>query len=434
MSKRYLLSTIILLSFSSLYLFAQIDESEERMQKHVRFFTADSLEGRRAGTHGERMAANYFYDQLINFGVEMLTPRSGQDFSIKVDGDTLYSRNIVGIIEGYDPYLKNEYIVLGANLDHIGTNVLMIDGKKSRQIYRGADNNASGLAALIEIAQRVSASKFLFKRSVLIVAFGAKEMGLAGSWYFVNKAFPQVKDISLMIDINTIGKVSPYNYLKYYTCVPNVEITSIIGKASRNVSIPVPEIGVGKALSSDYLAFYEQNIPVTLITASNGVDHYSVKDTEDKIDYESMGIVCNFIYEYAKEVANLSEKVSKGIVTEISSASSQENVYSQYDVDKAPEFYHGNEKTFLERWVYDYLKYPEIPLRMGIQGQVIVEFVIEKDGSVSNVRITKGIDDQLDDEVVRVVSASPKWKPGVLNGKKVRVKYSVPVIFKLKKR
>ncbi|HIR95692.1 MAG TPA: energy transducer TonB, partial [Candidatus Coprenecus stercorigallinarum] len=85
-------------------------------------------------------------------------------------------------------------------------------------------------------------------------------------------------------------------------------------------------------------------------------------------------------------------------------------------------------------WVYTYLRYPEIPLREGISGTVTVEFIVEKDGSVTNVRAVRGNDQYLEDEAVRVISVSPKWKPGLLGGQKVRVKYSVPVEFRLKKR
>ena len=77
--------------------------------------------------------------------------------------------------------LKSQYIVLGANMDHIGTNLLTVDGATVMQIYHGADDNASGTAVMLEVARRVAASAFLFKRSVIFVGFGAKEQGMAGS-------------------------------------------------------------------------------------------------------------------------------------------------------------------------------------------------------------------------------------------------------------
>ena len=156
---------------------------------HVTYLSSDSLEGRMAGSPGEAAAAEYMYDCLYEAGVMMLTPRTGQDFSIVTEGDTVYSRNVVGIVEGYDEVLKNQYIVIGANLDHIGSNVLTVDGNPVRQIFPGANDNASGIASIIEVARRVASSSFFFRRSIVFVGFGAKEQGMAGSWYFANRAF-----------------------------------------------------------------------------------------------------------------------------------------------------------------------------------------------------------------------------------------------------
>jgi TonB family protein len=89
---------------------------------------------------------------------------------------------------------------------------------------------------------------------------------------------------------------------------------------------------------------------------------------------------------------------------------------------------------FMEKWVYQYLKYPESAIVKGIQGRVTVEFIIEKDGKVTNVRVVKGVSDELDAEAVKVISASPKWRPGRVKGNKVRTSIAIPVEFKLEKK
>jgi TonB family protein len=91
-------------------------------------------------------------------------------------------------------------------------------------------------------------------------------------------------------------------------------------------------------------------------------------------------------------------------------------------------------RVFLREWVYQYLKYPEKALRDGTQGRVQVDFIIEKDGSISNVRVSKGVSDELDAEAVKVISASPKWKPGRVDGEKVRTSMTIPVEFRLEKK
>ena len=89
---------------------------------------------------------------------------------------------------------------------------------------------------------------------------------------------------------------------------------------------------------------------------------------------------------------------------------------------------------FLKDWVYHYLKYPESVIRDGIQGRVTVDFVIEKDGKVTDVKVSKGVSEELDAEAVKVVAASPKWKPGRVNGNKVRTSMSIHVDFRLEKK
>jgi protein TonB len=87
----------------------------------------------------------------------------------------------------------------------------------------------------------------------------------------------------------------------------------------------------------------------------------------------------------------------------------------------------------MERWVYQYLKYPQYAVENGIQGRVLVDFVINEKGEVKDVKVSRGIHTVLDDEAVRVVSASPKWRPGRHHGKKVRVALTVAVDFRLEK-
>ena len=77
------------------------------------------------------------------------------------------------------------------------------------------------------------------------------------------------------------------------------------------------------------------------------------------------------------------------------------------------------------------MKYPPIAAENGVQGRVIVQFVVEKDGSVTDVHVARSVDPSLDKEAVRVVKVMPKWIPGKQNGSAVRVKYTVPVLFKL---
>ena len=98
-------------------------------------------------------------------------------------------------------------------------------------------------------------------------------------------------------------------------------------------------------------------------------------------------------------------------------------------VEIMPEFPGGSAE--LLKYLSTHIKYPTMSQEMGSQGRVIVQFVVDKDGSITNPTVVRGVDAYLDKEAIRVISGMPKWKPGVQNGKKVRVKYTVPVVFRL---
>ena len=434
-------ASIIALSVLSMASYASGGGDAERtcgLEDHVTLLSSDSLGGRLAGSSGEKMAAEYMYTGLEAMGVTMLTPVTGQDFAVIQNGDTVYSRNIIGMVEGCDSLLRNQYIVVGANLDHLGTNVMTVDGKAVSQVFPGADDNASGIACVMEVARRVASSRFLFRRSVIFAGFGAGELGRAGSWYFVNRTSVSPDSVSVMVDVRMVGQSGQINPFTYYTGVSNPEINSLVSGLADVGAFYTPVQGDGVLPYGDYLPFYEENVPVMLLTTGPDRNARTVRDKADLLDYATMDYICDFIYNFVREAANRDQMIDRPEILSGEPAApaqtSGERVYSSFEVDTPPEYFKGDVMTFLNEWVYTYLRYPDIPLSQGISGTVTVEFIVEKDGSVTNVRAVSGVDQYLEDEAVRVISASPKWKPGVLGGEKVRVRYSVPVEFRLKKR
>ena len=411
---------------------------ENELKRHVAFIASDSLMGRAAGSAGELLAANYIYDELERAGVVMLTPRDGEDFYIagsiaqgSTAKDTVHSRNVIGVVQGYDPALKNEYVVIGAHIDHLGVNRLTVNGREQVQIYPGADDNASGVASLIEIAKLVARNNYMFRRSVIFAFFGAEEIGMAGSWYFLNRSFSEVGNIVMMINLDMVGRSTADNKFRVFTGVRNLELNTIVAQLSQRPLTLQPELATTDYFPSDHRLFHEKGIPVALFTTGVHRDYHTPRDLPQALDYNQMERISEFAYAMAQEIANRDERISQGVTTAPSRKGGEPTYYAQRDVDKPATFLHGDENQFLERWVYPYLKYPDSAVRAGISGRVYVEFVVEKDGKITNVMVTKGVDDELDAAAVKVVSASPKWKPAVLNGEKVRVKTSVAVDFKL---
>lgn len=404
------------------------------LRKDVEFLTDSARLGRKGGTAQEKDAARFIYNRLAEAGAAMLTPQTGEDFYIVQDGDTLHSQNILGVVEGYDPKLRNEYIVIGAHYDHLGTGLLNRDGKQVQQIYFGADDNASGVATALEVARMVAARNFLFRRSVIFAFFGAEEMGMAGSWYFLNRSFGQTDDIVAMINLDMVGRSGRDNALQVYTADANVEMMEIIDMLSGRALSIAPKYTPTDYFPSDHRNFHEKGIPVALFTSGVHRDYHTVRDTPDKLDYDQMEKLAEYVFSMTEVLANREERIRSSVQRgSASQAGGKEKVYTQATVDRRATFLHGDEKQFLNRWVYDYIKYPPGAVRNGIEGRVIAEFVVGKDGKVRDVEIVRGLDEEIDAQVVKVIMASPKWKPALLGGKEVSVRVSVPVEFKLSK-
>lgn len=415
--------------------YADLDDSETvvSMKSHVRYLSSAMLEGRKAGSEGEQLAAEYVTEVLRSYGVDVLTPASGELFGVrKENGDTLTSRNVLGFVHGYDKKLRDRYIVVGARLDNLGSMTMTVDGTPVEKIYYGANGNASGLSMMLELARMIQTNKVLFRRSVLFVAFGASNETFAGSWYFLNRSFSDVDNIDAMVNLDMLG--TGYNGFYAYTS-SNADMNALIASLTVDLQPVMPEITASEPYPSDHRAFYSNEIPSVVFTTGRYPEHNTERDTQSIIDYEMMERELEYIYNFTLALANTEMTLSFRPDEVRKRGPSYDDVVSFYDCDIRPVFLHSSDpRTFLEKWVYQYLKYPAEAVRDGIQGRVMVDFIIEKDGKVTEVRVLKGVSEALDAEAVKVVSASPKWKPGRVNGNKVRTSLTIPVEFKLEKK
>lgn len=415
--------------------YEDLDDSETvaAIKSHVRTLSAAHLEGRKAGSEGEKEAAEYVEQLFRKYGVDLLTPAGGEIFGVKKEnGDTLTSRNVIGYVEGYDKTLRNDYIVVAARLDNIGTMTVTVDGKPVERIFYGANGNASGLAMLVELARMVKTNSIMFRRSVLFAAFGASCETFAGAWYFLNRTFPETDRIDAMVNLDMLG--TGYHGFYAYSG-SNMDMNAVINTLSDELQPIHPKIISGEVYPSDHRAFYAKDIPSIVFTTGRFPEHNTDKDTQSILDFEMMERELEYIYNYVTTLANLNSAPAFRPEPKAVDTRATDDVVSYYDTDQRPTFLNSADPAqFLQKWVYQYLKYPDIAVRNGVQGRVLVEFIIEKDGKVTNVRVVKGVSDELDAEAVKVISASPKWKPGKVNGNKVRTSISIPVEFKLEKR
>lgn len=408
-------------------------ETVSALKEHVAMLSSAQMEGRAPGSEGEKMAAEYLEGKLKEYGIDVLQAQTfgipeqvGHDGTVRQD--TLVSRNVVGFLQGWDNTLNDRYIVIGARMDNIGCDTYMQDGEPVSRIYYGANGNASGMAMMLELAAKLSYARNLIRRSVLFVGFGASTKTLAGSWYFLNRAFKDVDRIDAMINLDMVGMGEN----GFWAFTSSNEDLNSIAKVLQGELLPVQaQLTTVEPYTGDHRAFYTKEIPSVLFTTGRYPEHNTGRDSWDILDYEGMERELEYVFSYAQRLCN-------GTAPLFRNSSAKEEVpvgvYSFGDVDFKPMFLNSPDpSTFMEKWVYQYLKYPKYAADNGIQGRVLVSFVIDEKGNVTDVKVTRGIHTSLDDEAVRVVSASPRWRPGRMAGKKVKVLMTAAVDFRLEK-
>ena len=414
--------------------YAGVDDSEtvSAMKEHVGFLSSRALEGRKAGSEGESEAAAYVSQVLASYGLDVLSGEAGEVFGMKQDkGDTLVSRNVVAYIPGYDKSLKDNYVLIGARLDNLGMMTVSVNGQPSEKIFPGANGNASGLAMLMELARMLQTTSVLLKRSVIIAAFGSSLEMNAGSWYFLNRSFAGASKIDAMVNLDMLGTAS--NGFYAFTS-SNMSMNKSIEEVSSTLQPIKPEIVSREPVSSDHRSFYGKEIPSVMFTTGMFPEYNTERDVASIIEYDDMERELEYIYNYVLSLANGAKPTFKDAPEE-KKGFFERDVVPYYECDYKPSFLGSIDPTnFLRKWVYVYLRYPQKAVENGIQGRVLVDFILDEKGKVRDVKVAKGVDPLLDAEAVRVISASPDWKPARLRGKKVKCGMSVYVEFRLEKK
>ena len=417
--------------------YADLNDSEtiRAFKEHVSTISAAVMEGRKAGSEGERMTAEYVTGIFKKYGVDVLSGEDGDVFGIRQEnGDTLTSRNVCAFIQGGDKTLRNKYIVIGARMDNLGMDTMTIDGRTVERTYYGANGNASGLAMMLELARMLQTNSPLLGRSVLFVAFGASGQTYAGSWYFLNRAFSDVADIDAMINLDMVGTGGDGFYA--YTS-SNADMNEVVKSMAGQLQPILPTLTAQEPYPSDHRAFYDKEIPSILFTTGHYPEYGTERDTQSIIDYDTMERELEYVYNYSVALINGPKPIfNPSDLSGLTSANKGDDaVVPYYDCDYRPSFLGSRDpRVFLEKWVYTYMKYPKEAVKNGIQGRVLVDFVIDEKGKVRDVKVLKGVDPLLDEEAVRIISASPDWKPGWLRGKKVKSRMSLYVEFRLEKK
>jgi len=234
------------------------------------------------------------------------------NFEVKGEASVLpkitMTQNVVGFIPGTDPKLAEEYIVVGAHYDHLGYGG---PGSGSRMpdtvaVHHGADDNASGVAAVIELAQKFAHEKNN-RRPILFIAFTAEEFGLIGSKAFVADPPFSLKKASAMFNFDMIGRLDSAKDLTIGGVGTSLEAKSLIDSLVHGFNVKISKEGYGP---SDHASFYGENIPVIYFTSGVHDQYHTPKDTYDRINIPGEKMIAENAYLLIREVANRSKKLT----------------------------------------------------------------------------------------------------------------------------
>jgi hypothetical protein len=198
----------------SLAIFAKDGRDQARANRirgDLEFLASDALQGRGSGTHDELLAAVYLASELRRIGIEPAGDNGGylqnvsSELNFREGRKQWNTRNVIGILPGSDPKLKGQVILLTAHLDHLGMGRAAADGDN---IYNGADDDASGCVAVLELAQALAQGERP-KRTVIFAFFGSEETGGQGNEYFLGHPPAPLANIVANLEFEMIGRADP---------------------------------------------------------------------------------------------------------------------------------------------------------------------------------------------------------------------------------
>lgn len=220
---------------------------------------------------------------------------SSAKISTEVKEVEAVSWNVAGYLEGKDPELKNELIIIGAHFDHLGMGG---EGSLYRgdepQIHNGADDNASGTTGVLELAEKFASRKNNLKRSIVFITFSGEELGLLGSNYFVNNLPFPVEDAITMVNMDMIGRLKDSSLIVYGTGTSS-DWKDILNNYNKyGFKLTFNDEGFGP---SDHSSFYGKKIPVLFFFTGTHEDYHKPSDDTEKINFAGEKDILNYVYD-----------------------------------------------------------------------------------------------------------------------------------------
>lgn len=283
---------------------------EPELKRWMQHLASDELEGRMSGKRGHFKAADFVEQKCKEWGLKTERHR----FSISRRNSGPYNergedwtQNVYAYIEGSDPRLKDEIIVVGAHLDHIGYGPSMARDRVIG-VHNGADDNASGSVCLLGIAKAFS-QMGPQPRTIVFQWYSAEEMGLIGSRFYCNnptfpKGSPSIRKHIAMINMDMVGRLGGGRYsVGFHAGNSSVDLAAMIRELNGKYPFADKITSRGGG-GSDHASFYNKRVPVAFLHTGLHNDYHRVTDTADKINYNGMEKISKYATELTYKIVH----------------------------------------------------------------------------------------------------------------------------------
>jgi hypothetical protein len=283
-----------------------LSPAAHRVLADVRFLADDRQEGRGVGTAGLERSGTYIRDAFARAGLRT----SFQDFTIPADAPAVLhttlggaaARNVVAVLPGASPALRGQVVVVGAHYDHLGLGGFgALDPDSTGRVHNGADDNASGTAALVEIARTLARRHPA--RTIVFVAFSGEELGTLGSSYFVQHPVPQpVDSIYAMLNLDMVGRLKNAR-LAALGAATAKEFPALLDSLNTPARFDLRASGDGWG-PSDHAVFFAARRPVLHFFTDLHDDYHRSTDDWQRINAVGLAQIAQFVADLAWALAN----------------------------------------------------------------------------------------------------------------------------------
>jgi Zn-dependent M28 family amino/carboxypeptidase len=279
------------------------------IKEDVTFLADDKLEGRQTGTDGEKAAADYIASRFEGLGIEAkgtdgyfqtfsfkpkTDPHQEVNYTVKDGDSTITGTNVVAFLDNK----AENTIIIGAHFDHLGYGAegSLFRGE-SQEIHNGADDNASGVAVLLNLAEKLKEKNT--GNNYLFMAFSGEEMGLLGSNYFTKNPTIDLSKANYMLNMDMVGRLKQDSTLAVYGVGTSPILKQVVKANNSKFKIIENESGVGP---SDHTSFYNSDIPVLHFFTGQHEDYHKPGDDFEKLNYEGMETISTYIFDIISDL------------------------------------------------------------------------------------------------------------------------------------